>query len=101
MKREGIEMKTIFKITVKEEYAEECMEYIAEHTRHCKSELGNLTSEAYRSADAPNVAYIISEWDSPEHEKLHVESDADAEFVRKMQGKEAKPVEVINWTQLA
>lgn len=94
-------MKTIFKITVKEEYAEECMGYIAEHTRHCKSELGNLTSEAYRSVEEPNVVYIISEWDSPEHEKLHVESAADAAFVEKMQGKEAEPVKLINWTQLA
>lgn len=94
-------MKTMFKITVKEEFMDECMKYIADHTNHCKTEPGNLTSEAYRSVEDPRVVYIISEWDTPEHEKLHVESPADAAFVQKMQGKEAAPVEMFNWTQLA
>ena len=94
-------MKALFKITVKEEYMEECMKYITDHTYYCKTELGNLTSEAYRSVDDPRVVYLISEWDTPEHEKMHVESPADAAFVHKMQGKEAAPVEMFKWTQLA
>ena len=91
-------MKALFKITVKEEYMDECMKYITDHTNYCKTEPGNLCSEAFRSLDDPRVVYLISEWDSPEHEKMHVESPADAAFVQKMQGKEDAPVEIIKWT---
>ena len=97
----GRDMKQLFKITISEEYLDECLGYIAEHTKHCKTEEGNLVSEAFRSAEDPRVVYLISEWDTPEHEAAHAASEADAAFVRKMQGKEAEPVRHIEWTQLA
>ena len=94
-------MKALFKITVKKEFMDECMKYITDHTNYCKTEPGNLCSEAFRSVDDPRVVYLISEWDTPEHKKMHVESPADAAFIQKMQGKEAAPVEIFRWTQLA
>ena len=94
-------MKELFRITVLPEYLDECLDYIAEHTKHCKTEPGNLTSEAYQSKENPCEIYLISEWDSPEHAKMHVESEADHEFVKKMTGKEGAPVKMFDWTQLA
>ena len=94
-------MKALFKIIIKDDFVEECLKYITDHTNYCKTEPGTLCSEAFRSVDNPRVVYLISEWDTPEHEKMHAESPADAAFIKKMQGKEAAPVEMIRWTQLA
>lgn len=94
-------MKKLFKITVKPEFLEECLGTITEHTIHVKSEPGCLVSEAYHSAADPRVVYLLSEFDTEEHERAHVESEADHAFIRKMQGKEDAPVEAIDWTQLA
>ena len=94
-------MKELFKITLKEEYMDECIKNITAHTLHVKTEPGNITSEAFRSADDPRVVYLISEWDTPEHEKAHTESQADHDFVLSMQGREAAPVQHIAWEQLA
>ena len=94
-------MRTLCRITIKEEYLEECLGYIADHTRHCKTEPGNVISEAYQSAKDPHIVYLISEFATPEDEKLHVESPADAEFRKNMEGKEAGPARLIKLKQLA
>ncbi len=46
-------MKKLFKITVKPECLEECLALITEHTVACRSDRGNLISEAYQSQDDP------------------------------------------------
>lgn len=94
-------MKNLFKLTLKEEYREECIGYIREHTIHCKSETGNLVSEAFQSKENPCVIYLLSEFDTAEHEAMHVSSDADKAFIAKMQGKEAAPPVCFEWTQFA
>lgn len=94
-------MKKLARVTIKDEYLEECLGYIREHTTYCKTEQGNLTSEAYQSNEDPHIVYLISEYATPEDEKRHVESPADAAFIKKMQGKEAAPVKMFDWTQLA
>jgi len=94
-------MKTLFRITVKTECLDVCLDAIKKHTLHCKSEPGNLVSEAFQDSSDPRVIYLISEWDSEEHELMHVNSEADAAFVRFMDGKEDAPPFKYEWTQLA
>ena len=94
-------MRTLCRITIKDEYLEECLGYIADHTNHCKTEQGNVISEAYQSDEDPHVVYLLSEFATPEDEKRHIESPADAEFRKKMEGKEAGPVNLIKLKQLA
>ncbi len=93
-------MKKLFKITIKPEYLEECLALISEHTVHCRSDQGNVISEAYQSLDDPCVVYLLSAFDTPENEKLHEQSEGDKAFIQKMQGKEAAPAEMLAWRQL-
>ena len=93
-------MKKLFKITLKPEALEETLPLITEHTVRCRSDRGNVISEAYQSLDDPCVVYLLSAFDTPENEKLHEGSEGDKAFIRKMQGKEAAPVEMLNWRQL-
>ena len=93
-------MKKLFKITIKPEYLEECLALISENTIRCRSDPGNVISEAYQSLDDPCVVYLLSAFDTEENEKLHEGSEGDKAFIRKMQGKEAAPVEMLNWRPL-
>lgn len=62
------------KFCVKDEYADQWPELVAEFTEATRAEEGNLWFEWYRSTEAPNI-FLLSEGFTDEGAQAHVQSD--------------------------